>query len=511
MGETWDSGETLKAAIAQARALAQRGELSAAVGVLERAAATIEDPTPAIFEIGNLTKAAGLLDQAEAAFRQVMDQQPGSVEAATNLANVLTLKGQTEAATVILTRIASLAPGLVQVEISLADALFRGNRIVEALTRYEDLIDTHPDLPAAHANRGEALARLGRHDEAVDALDRAAALASDSPEILRNRAFSKLARGDLLGGFADYEARLDPSLPDAPVRRNLAAPRWDGMSPLAGPLLVVAEQGLGDEIRFGAALPRLVERVPSVIVECDPRLAPLFAASLPGVRVVPYDRRRDGARAVFDYAHLDGTPAAWIEAGSLPRALSLPGAVPIATMGYLSVPESRSNLIRARMKAEAGERALVGLCWGSGAAEHARARYYPPLDAWRPVLTGVDATFVDLQYVSSAEDRAILAAMSHAEFIATDDIDKRNDLVAAACLAAAMDAVVGVSSSVAAMAAAVGTPTVEITPERTWVPQINGRDAWLGSIISAYPDQPDDWPQAMRRGLAHLRDILEYV
>ena len=99
--------------------------------------------------------------------------------------------------------------------------------------------------------------------------------------------------------------------------------------------------------------------------------------------------------------------------------------------------------------------------------------------------------------------------MSGAEIVGTDDLDKRNDLSTAACLAAAMDAVIGVSSSVAAMAAAVGTPTVEVTPERSWVPLIGGRDAWLGSVVAAYPDTPGDWPAAMGRALAELKDILD--
>lgn len=512
MGSGTENTASLPPGLARARALARRGDLRGAIRHLEALAATGPDPAPAVFEIGNLTRAAGLLDQAEAAFRKVMELRPGSVEGATNLANVLAAKGQTAAAIAILTNVRSVLPGNPLVELSLADALFADDRIDAALAEYDRLAGLYPEIPAVHANRGEALARLGRHAAAIAALDRAAALDPANPDIARNRAFSRLATDDLAGGFADYEARLNPDLPGAPVRTNLSVPRWDGTVPLDGPLLVVAEQGLGDEIRFAAAVPRLIAQAGPVILECDARLVGLFADSLPDAEVIAYDRRRDGARAVFDYAHLSdragAPPAAWIEAGSLPHFLRMPDAEALAPRGYLAANTMRACLMRARLKTEGAGRPLVGFSWGSGAAERPRERFYPPLAAWLPVLRGLNATFVDLQYMTSDADRAALRKTSGAEIIATDELDKRNDMSTAACLAAAMDAVVGVSSSVAAMAGAVGTPTVEVTPERTWVPQIGGRDAWLGPVIPAYPDTPGDWDQAMGRALAALRGIV---
>lgn len=499
----------MPARIASARELARRGDLQAAIRELERLASEIPDPAPAIFEMGNVTKAAGLYDQAEAAYRKVLETHPGSIEAATNLANVLTAKGQTDTAIAILRNVQSVVSGNPIVDISMADALFAADRISEALSAYEGLARRYPDYPPVHANRGEALARLGRHRDAIEALDVAARLDPGNPDIVRNRGFSRLALGDFEAGFTDYEARLDPRLAQAAVRLMLDAPRWDGRYPLDGPLLVVAEQGLGDEIRFASAVPLLIARGLDVIMECDPRLVELFSESLPGAQVVAFDRRRDGQRPVFDYASLGDRipvpPAAWIEAGSLPHLMRLPAGTPMTETGYLAPDAVRTALMRARLKAEAADRPLIGFCWGSGASQGARQRYYPALAAWLPLLSGCDAVFVDLQYTDSVDERTALERLTGVEIIGTDGVDKRNDLSAAACLAGAVDAFVGVSSSVTAMAAAVGTLTVEVTPERTWVPLIGRRDAWLGPIVAAFPDTPGDWEQAMRRALEGLR------
>lgn len=512
MGSDTQSGSDVTAAIERARGLARRGRLQAAIRTLETLAESGGDAAPAIFEIGNLTKAAGLYDQAEAAYRKVLETHPGSIEAATNLANVLTAKGQTDTAIAILGNVRSVVQGNPIVDISLADALYASGRMADALSAYDALAERYPGFAAVHANRGEALARLGRHTDAVAALNRAAALDPSNPNIVRNRGFSRLALGELAAGFADYEARLDPRLPQAPVRLNLTAPRWDGALPLDGPLLVAAEQGLGDEIRFAAAVPALIARGADLMLECDPRLVDLFSGSFPGsasrARVVAFDRRRDGQRPVFDYASLPERPVAWIEAGSLPHRLRLPEGEPLAGGGYLTPPTVGMQLLRARLKAEAGGRPLIGLCWGSGAADRTRARFYPTLEAWTTVLAHPGVVFVDLQYIESDSERAALERIGGAEILETGGIDKRDDLTAAACLAAAMDAVIGVSSSVTAMAAAVGTPTVEVTPERTWVPLIDGRDAWLGGIAAAYPDEPGDWDQAMARASVALAEAL---
>ncbi|MFX4221040.1 MAG: tetratricopeptide repeat protein [Thalassobaculum sp.] len=522
MGSGSESGVDMPAEIGRARDLARRGDLQAAIRELETLARTSRDPAPAIFEIGNLTKAAGLYDQAEAAYRKVLETYPGSIEAATNLANVLTAKGQTDTAIAILRNVQSVVQGNPIVDSSMADALFAADRITEALAAYDALAGRYPDYPPVHANRGEALARLGRHGDAIEALDRAAALDPGNPDIVRNRGFSRLALGQFRAGFADYEARLDARLPQAPVRLNLDVPRWDGRVPPDGPLLVVAEQGLGDEIRFAAALPTLIARGVDTIVECDPRLVDLFSASLPsaslpsatppGTRVIAFDRRRDGQRPVFDYARLASRlpdpPAAWIEAGSLPYLLRLPAGAPMAPVGFLETPTTRTMLMRARLKAEAAGRPLIGFCWGSG-AERARVkgstRRYP--HGFRCSRTWMPPSWI-CNMSNSESERATLERLSGAEIIGTDGVDKRNDMSAAACLAAAMDAVVGVSSSVTAMAAAAGTPTVEVTPERTWVPLVEGRDAWLGPLVAAYPEKPGDWDEAMRRALATLREIL---
>jgi hypothetical protein len=84
-------------------------------------------------------------------------------------------------------------------------------------------------------------------------------------------------------------------------------------------LLVYAEQGLSDQIMFASCLPDLLPQVGGCVVECAPRLVPIFRRSFPAARIKP--QARDDASlaslvqaACFDYwsaaiDHYDETAA----------------------------------------------------------------------------------------------------------------------------------------------------------------------------------------------------------
>lgn len=498
--------------IARAGRLLRDGRSEAAVELIGGLLRAAPDDPDLLLTLGRLCRGAGLLDEAEEAFRAVLGRQSNSVAAAIGLADVLTAKEDTGPAIQILSRIRRLAPQLLPATMALAAALLAAGRPGEALALYDELLAQSPDLAQGHANRAETLARLGRYPESLAAAEIAYRLAPADPRIALNRAFALLLEGRIEEGLAAYEARLDPSHPTAPLRSGLDLPRWSDQDAPRGPLLIAGEQGLGDEIRFGALAWRLAQDGQPLVVEAEPRLVPLLRRSLPDAAVVPQDRRRSGVRPIFRYDWLAGAapaPVAWVEAGSLPLRLGLPRSGPVAPGGYLRPDPERVAAFRQWLAPWRRGGPLVGVVWGSSRRDAARSRFYPPLEAWAPVLTLPHVRFVDLQYVDAAEDRRAFRDRMGVEILPVDVLDKRNDLDGGAALAAALDAVVGVSSSVAALAGAVGTPTIEVAAERVWLPKWNAGDAILGPIRFAEAGVPGDWKDAMQRAAALLRETAE--
>jgi hypothetical protein len=89
------------------------------------------------------------------------------------------------------------------------------------------------------------------------------------------------------GGAGDWAARL--------YWDETWLPKWGGGG--VNRLLVLGEQGVGDQVFFASILPEAMTRCAEVIYECDERLHSLLERSLPGLKCRPErmfeDRRHD--------------------------------------------------------------------------------------------------------------------------------------------------------------------------------------------------------------------------
>jgi len=132
---------------------------------------------------------AGMLAEAEQLYRRVLDHRPGSFDCQHLLGvishqrgNCLDAVRQIDAALKINSRVADA-------HLNRGNALLRLKRFDEALASYDKAIALKGEPDAALMNcRGSALRNLGRLDEALEDLDRAIALRPDLLEAYNNRA-----------------------------------------------------------------------------------------------------------------------------------------------------------------------------------------------------------------------------------------------------------------------------------------------------------------------------------
>jgi len=512
----------IAAAIAEAKALSREDGVTAALDrlrpLVERAP---EDPT-LLFAFATHLRDAGLWEQAVEALATVVRLRPGSVEAGASLAHCLVELGRFNKAMTLARSVSDKGFGIAAVGRSAADVYNRLGYHRAARPLYRRTLVYHPDHARGYANLSEAIYRAGNRNRSLALLRRARVIDPTDPSIRLNLAFALHAAGRTRRGWAAYEARLDPGIPEAPRRTHLALPRWTGEA-LDGPLLVCSEQGLGDEIRFAGALKALTARGIAPVVECDARLTGMIARSVPGATAHPFKRRRDGLRAVFDYRWLDTLsvpPVAYIEAGSLPHLI---GPLPLPQGPVLHPAPDRVAALREALRDRSLTRPRIGLVWGSTVSNPARARFYPSLQAMKPILSLPDVDLVNLQYVDASADLARIAEIAGVTVHDTPEVDKRHDLEGAAALAATCDLVIGVSSSVTAMSAAVGTWTLELVPEPTWAPRFPSpagdmHDCALPAMVrieaELSPRDPDDpagrraWAQVMARAAETTRRFL---
>ena len=122
---------------------------------------------------------AGRLGKAEAAYKRVLERQPGHPDALHLLGVLANANGKRERAEELIRQAIAKAPGFAEFHNSLGQVLMAANRPGAAVDAFHQAIALAPDHPDAHATLGAALRRLGRHDEALAAGQRAVELRPD--------------------------------------------------------------------------------------------------------------------------------------------------------------------------------------------------------------------------------------------------------------------------------------------------------------------------------------------
>jgi len=309
--------------------------------------------------------------------------------------------------------------------------------------------------------------------------------------------------GRLEEGFGEYEVRNNPRF-RAYVQHVLKAPLWKG-EPLEGRrVLVVGEQGLGDEFMFANIVPdlaRAVGETGKLQIAVDPRLVPLFRRSFPRAEVGTYDDRKimdaDHSQEIrfIPWAVADGEPDYYLPMGSaIPFFRKRIDDFPHAA--FLTADPARVADFKARLAAF-GPGPCVGICWRSMMMGAKRSKYYSALDHWKPVFSVAGVTFVNVQYGDVAAELEHARATLGADIKVFDDLDLKNDIDGAAALSAAIDLVISAPTAAAATAASIGTEVWFLTAGRTW-PQLGTHEfPWYRKTEVLSPETFADWSGLM--------------
>ena len=529
--KAWQRGDTAKAAKLSLKAteadesnaqafhllaitLDKLGHLHKALVTYERAFALDPDDSDLLLNLGLTAWNLNLLDGAERMFRLFIEKRPDHPAGYNNLGSVQRDKRDLAAAIETLRNAIYRMPDQAMLWNSLATALAEEGRAEESLVFYQEALRLDPKFARVYHNLGYAYSHLGRLDDALAAYDSAIRLtksAHERIETLHSRSVGLIGMGRLAEGFKEYEIRNAPEF-RAWLLHYTKAPLWRG-EPLDGKrILIVGEQGLGDELMFANILPdvaRAVGETGKLQIAVDPRLVPLFQRSYPKAEVGLYDDASLEGRPVrlFQWAREKGDPDFYAPIGT-PLHVFRKSVSDFPGEAFLKADPEKSASFRARLHA-AGPGPYVGICWRSMVMGAKRAKYYSLIDAWEPVLTVPGITFVNLQYGEVASELALAREKFGIDIVNFDDLNLKDDLDGAAALTDACDLAISAPTAVAAMAGALGRETWLLTASRVW-PQL-GTDhyPWYRDSRVFAPEKFAEWDTLMPRLADALRDFAK--
>jgi tetratricopeptide (TPR) repeat protein len=452
-------------------------------------------------------QAAARWPEAVAGFRQALTRRPGSTEALAGLGDSLRDQGSVEEAIALLESAIGRHPDSAPLHYSLGCAYQRAGRLREAIDIYQTVLRldprhadalnsvglffstrgdlengiklfqralaVRPDFPDALVNMGLNLKILARNEPALLAFKEAARFDPDYARAHWSEAQLQLLLGRFEAGWRGYEWRWRTREESADRSRLFSQPVWDGGALPGGKLLVWSEQGVGNEIMFASLLPELSGKIDCVL-ECDPRLLPLFARALPKVELV--------ARADPLPARLKAPDIrAQIAAGSLGRWLR-PDHASFAGRGgpYLQPDPEKRDRCRVRY---GSDRLNVGIAWHTTKNEPTAQRRLK-LDELLPILQVPGVRFISRQYGDHREAIAKLKSEAGIELLQDPEIDQLKSLDDFAAQTAALDLVIGIDNSAAHMAGALDVPAWVLLPQPPeWRWLLEGGDClWWPSL-----------------------------
>jgi len=488
-----------------ALSLENLGEMAKAITMYERALALDPSDTDLYLNLGLAAWRMGLNPVAEKFFRVYCEMEPDQPMGWNNLAGVLRDTSRFEEAIEIARAAVMRMPEQPLLWNTLGTILVELSDFAQAAIFYREALRLDPGFARAWHNLGYGLHHTGPLDEALAAYDHALSIQTeprDRIETSHARALCLIAMGRLAEGFAGYEVRHHHQH-RASTLYGIDAPLWKGEALAGRDVLVMGEQGLGDEIMFANTLSDIAAAIGpagKLKVAVDSRLIPLFARSLPGAEVGNYFNASHNAKDVR-LAPWAGKPDFVMPLGSALAHLrtsleDFPGKP------FLKPDPARVADFRAVLAAHPGLK--VGICWRSMLINAQRQKYFSAIDAWKDILTVPGVSFVNLQYGDAAAEIERAKALFGIGIRSIDGLDLKNDLDSAAALSAACDLVISAPTAAAALAGAVGTEVWFLTAGPVW-PQL-GTDhyPWYRASKVFSSVAFGDWQEVMPRLSAAL-------
>lgn len=512
----WESGiEFLKQSVAiqpnnldaqfnLAQALETAERFEEAIPPYKKVVGAEPDNIDAHFNLGNVFHALERDEEAATHLRRVIAIMPNHADALSNLGVTLKELGEFDEAEDLFRKAISLKPNDGVAHSNLGNILKELNQLDEAAVTHQRALALLPDYAEGHGNYGNTLSQQGKLDDAIKHYEQGLSLRPDLMEIRSNYCMALLKSGRFEDGWREYSTRWDWKGFDHPIR-PFDYPHWQG-EPLSGKtILVWGEQGIGDELMFASMYADVLESAGKVIVECDPRLVPLFKRSFPEIESFPRNNPAEPSllNNSIDFQIPSGELCRYLR----PNLSTFPGHD-----GYIKADDADTQRLRKKYKDLGNNDAVIGLSWKSG-NQNAGAKRSADLDQWGPILTTDGCFFVNLQYGNVKPYLDAFKEAADIEIYCDDDVDPLINMDLFSAQIAATDLVISIDNSTVHSAGSLGVPVwtlLSAAPDWRW--QHEGNDSyWYPSMKLIRQKTLGHWDSVFDAAGTNLKQFIKQL
>lgn len=483
----------------------RKGRTQQAINAIKKAISINPDISGYHFNLGVILQGAGMSLEAVSAYEKALTLQPENAEAWDNLGGVLQQLDHYQAAIEAHRKAVDIKPSQPSIWSNLGESYRKQGLFNDAISCYQKALELEPGNSSASTNLGNLYKETGQIDKALEifafALHKDKNNESGLAEVHWNQALAFLMQGRFREGWLEYEWGLKDSLRTIP---SYPLPVWDGSDLTDKHLLLVAEQGVGDEIMFSSCFKEIVSRAKKVTIECDPRLATLFKRSFPIVEI--YLRSKNGTAEISKMG-ID----CQLAIGSLPKFYRNHESSFSAHAGYLTTDSYKQKNWEQRFR-QLGGSLKVGISWKGGKDKEVRKKRSTLLtENWLSLLKVRGVNFINLQYGDCSEELQEAERQLDIKIYDWDDADPLIDLDNFAAQVAALDLVISIDNSTVHMAGSLGIPTWTLLPySADWRWQRDRSDTpWYPSVRLLRQSAIGDWNTVFKVATKQLQSLVK--
>ena len=313
------------------------------------------------------------------------------------------------------------------------------NKPQQALACYAQAFVTDPDSAAAFNNYGNVLRECGQPQRGIPFLEHAAILDPNNVTARFNLAVSYLIMGDYARGWPAYEARWQYEHL-AGTEPQHQQPRWRGEDLRDKTILVVGEQGHGDNIQFCRFLFNLHAMGAKILFQVTDGMIPLLNQA----SIINWVGSYVDEPPPFDY---------WIPIMSIPGVLGVTLENLPKQISYINAQETQVKEWLQRLGPK--KRMRVGFSWSGRRDSWLNQHKGVPFETmFELVKNNPNYEWINLQVDATNEEEQALAAIGVTRY--PGSISSFADTAA---LISCIDVVISVDTAITHLAGALGRPT----------------------------------------------------
>ena len=360
--------------------------------------------------------------------------------------------------------------------INLGNVLSLQDKILEAIKIYNQALNLDPNNQEILSNIAICYCREGKLEEAKIYYDRAIEINPHDYKLQYAYCTLQLKLNKFSNSWNLFDSRLlieknKVKLINFELVKNKL---FDNLK--IGPkenLLILREQGIGEEILFSSVYQDIIERFENIKIEADKRLVSIFSRSFEK-NIFVKDGYYSNSSKISEFESV-------VYAGSMVKFFRKRKA-DFKNKKFLLARKDLIDKYKKKLSSY-NEKLKVGISWKSivniyGSLKSLSIRDFEPLFA-------DDRVIINLQYGSIEEDKQYIS--SQKKYLKTfDDLDLFNDIEACMGLLKNLDLFITVSNSTAHFAGALGIPTILICPKKSstyyyWNPH-DGSSIWYKNV-----------------------------